>query len=188
MSIKFGVVAEDNSDIQVITELIAKYLPRNSFCVKHFVGKGCGKLKNKCSAWVKNLSTQGCSHIFIFHDLDRNKEDELRAELRKKLEDCNFDNHLIVIPKEELEAWLLSDTAAIKKTFNITQDIKPLGDVETIPSPKEFLQKLVKKLSKKTYINTIHNSKIATNIELNKLTACDSYLGFDKYITENCAQ
>ncbi len=184
MSIKIGVVAEDSSDIQVITEIIAKYLPKNKFCVKHFVGKGCGKLKTKCSAWVNNLSSQGCSHIFIFHDLDRNKEEVLREELTRKIAGCNHDNHLIVIPKEELEAWLLADIEAIKKTFNITSNIKSLGNVEEIQSPKEYLQKLVRKLSNKTYINTIHNKKIATNIQLEKLSNCKSYSGFNKYLNE----
>ena len=184
MSIKIGIIAEDLSDIQVISELISKYVEKKEFSIKHFVGKGCGKLRVKCSAWVDNLSIQGCKHVIIFHDLDKNKEHELRKEIETKLTKCKFRETLIVIPTEELEAWLLSDAEAIKSTFSITENIRIANDVESIKSPKEHLQKLVKRLSSKNYVNTIHNKKIAEKIETSKLSNCQSYKVFEDYITQ----
>lgn len=184
MSIKIGVIAEDVSDVQVVSELLSKYIDKNKFSVKHFVGQGCGKLKAKCGAWVENLCSQGCSHIFLFHDLDRNNEATLRADLNKRLSKCAFDP-LVVIPTEELEAWLLADMEAIKSVFSISEKIKPIHDVESVPSPKEYLQRLIKRNSNKNYVNTIHNRKIAEKMQRAKLAECTSYLPFEKYLLEN---
>ncbi|WP_288492314.1 DUF4276 family protein [uncultured Pseudomonas sp.] len=184
MSIKIGVIAEDTSDIEVITEILSKHIEKSDFSIKKFVGRGCGKLKIKCGAWVDNLSAQGCSHILIFHDLDSNKEDELRKEINTRINNCKFKETLIVIPTEELEAWLLTDAAAIKSTFTITQDIKIPGDVEKIKSPKEFLCKLIKRASNKNYINTIHNKKIAEKLTTKSLSTCPSYRAFESYVNE----
>lgn len=184
MAIKIGVVAEDVSDVHVVNAIISKYLKANDFSVKHFVGQGCGKIKVKCKAWVDNLSKQGCGHVFVFHDLDRNDERELRAELLGKIKDCGLKNSLIVIPTEELEAWLLSDMDAIKSVFNIKTELKRIADVEAVKSPKEHLAKLIRKSSNKIYVNTVHNKKIAEKIEIEQLSRCESFKPFGLYLSE----
>lgn len=187
MSIKIGVIAEDTSDIEVIGEILSKYLDKNRFSIKKFVGQGCGKMKSKCAAWVDNLSKLGCQHIFIFHDLDRNDEATLKKDIQEQVNKSTFKAPLIVIPTEELEAWLLSDVEAIKKTFSINAIIKPIADVEQVKSPKEHLGKMVKKLSGKVYVNTIHNKKIAGHTEIESLNRCNSYRPLNEYIVNNLA-
>jgi len=184
MATKFGIIAEDKSDVDVIKEFLAKYLEPSQFSVKHFVGQGCGKLKSKCQAWAVNLKKSGCEHIFIFHDLDRNNEIKLRKELNEKLSPPETPNTVVIIPTEELEAWLLSDLNAIQITFSIParEMIKKIPHAETIKSPKEYLQKLVHQSSKKIYMNTAHNKTIAANTQLDKLLTCKSYLPFDNYM------
>ena len=81
MSKKIGLIAEDKSDIAVVTEILAKYINRNEFSIKSFVGNGCGKLRQKCDSWAENLIKSGCGHVFIFHDLDRNDANKLRKSL-----------------------------------------------------------------------------------------------------------
>lgn len=184
MATKIGIIAEDKSDVDVIKEFLAKYLEPSKFSVKHFVGQGCGKLKSKCQAWAINLKKSGCDHIFIFHDLDRNNEIRLRTELREKLSSPETPPTLVIIPTEELEAWLLTDLDAIKLTFSIParEMIKKIPHAETIKSPKEYLQKLVHQSCKKIYMNTTHNKTIAANIKLEKLLTCKSYIPFDDYM------
>jgi len=183
MAKKIGVIAEDISDVEVVKEILAKYIDRRSFSVKHFVGQGCGKLRNKCGAWIDTLSKQGCTHIFLFHDLDRSNEKALRKEIQEKIKSCLFQNSLIVIPTEELEAWLLSDMDAIKQVFDIAAPIKQISDVEAVKSPKEHLEKMVRRLSKKVYVNTIHNKKIAAQTTKANLMRCNSFQVLDKYLT-----
>ncbi|EOZ5125428.1 TPA: DUF4276 family protein [Pseudomonas aeruginosa] len=183
MATKIGVIAEDNSDVDVIKEILSKYLKKEAFSITHFVGKGCGKLKSKCAAWVDQLEKKGCKHIFLFHDLDRNKEENLKRELTKKLENCSFPSTLIIIPREELEAWLLADTEAIRRVFAIQKKIKPFADIEQVKSPKEHLERLVRQQSEKKYLNTIHNKKIASEIDVSLLENYPSYQPFHNYVT-----
>lgn len=184
MSKKIGVIAEDNSDIEVVIEILAKYLIRNTFSVKKFVGNGCGKVKQKCDSWSKLLFKSGCEHVFLFHDLDKNKEAKLRKLLELKLPPNDNPNTLIVIPVEELEAWLLSDVDAIQKTFSLSKTPKKIDECEIVASPKEHLTKMIWHSDKKRYVNTIHNKKICEKTSLENLRRCSSFSGIDKYIKD----
>jgi hypothetical protein len=183
MSKKIGVIAEDNSDIEVIDEILNKYLTSNEYKIKKFVGNGCGKLRNKCSSWTKTLFSSGCDYVFIFHDLDRYNEKELRKTLEIKVCPKEYVNSLIVIPREELEAWLLSDAKALKTVFDLPKEPNKIGNCELIESPKEHIRDLVYKIGKKRYLNTVHNKKIAKEICLENLKKCKSFEPFGTFIS-----
>jgi hypothetical protein len=182
LSKKIGIIAEDISDIEVVSEILAKYLNENDFTVKKFVGHGCGKLRNKCASWAKLLTKQGCSHILLFHDLDRHCETVLRNELEYKIRLQSVCDSIVVIPNEEMEAWLLSDPQAIKSVFSLKSKPKYIPDCEAIISPKEYLQKVVWALGRKKYLNTVHNKRIANLTSLNNLKRCRSFKVLDEYL------
>lgn len=184
MSKKIGLIAEDDSDIKVINEILKKYLKEDSFKIKKFIGNGCGKLNQKCAAWTKNLISQGCNYVIIFHDLDRNKENTLRKSLETKVCPKSYPNSLVVIPKEELEAWLLSDSLAIKKALNLSKCPPQIHNSEEVKSPKEELVKIVYKVDKKRYLNTIHNEKVAVHLSLENLKKCKSFMPLNDFILE----
>lgn len=188
MAVKIGIIAEDDSDVDVIKEILGMYFSASEFSTKKFVGKGCGKLRAKCAAWTSQLVAQGCDHILIFHDLDRNDEPTLRKELTEKIKNSSFKNTLIVIPIEELESWLLSDISAIKDLFSIKEKIKPIGAAEKIKSPKEFIQKLVRTKSNKLYINSIHNKKIISKLTITQLMSCVSFHPLNDYLTRQISR
>lgn len=185
MSKKIGVIAEDASDIEVISNILEKYISRSDFSVKHFVGHGCGKLRNKCKSWASLLAKSGCEHILLFHDLDKNDEVKLRKDLESRIGRNEFPNSLVVIPAEEMEAWLLTDPAAIKNVFGLPKNPKIPAHPETIRSPKEYMRDLVWKEGKKRYMNTTHNKKLATQTSIDRLNLCKSYKKLDKYIRES---
>lgn len=185
MSKKIGVIAEDSSDVSVINVILEKYLLSNEFSIKKFVGNGCGKLRNKCGAWANMLNKSGCEHIMVFHDRDRNQEKDIRDNLESKVCKEDFPNSIIIIPVEELEAWLLTDTKAIKSAFNLRKAPKRISDCEAIESPKEFLRDVVWQIGKKRYLNTTHNKKIAEQSNVSNFLRCKSYKPFDKYVREN---
>ena len=188
MSKTIGLIAEDKSDIDVIHEILKKYLKFGSFRVKKFVGNGCGKLRNKCDSWTTNLFDSGCDFVFIFHDLDRYDEKVLRKTLEGKICHVNSSNSLVVIPVEELEGWLLSDSDALKKVFGLKAMPTKIYDCETISSPKEYLRDLIYKMEKKRYLNTVHNKKIAESITLENLRRCKSFKPFDEFLNDRvCA-
>jgi len=185
MSKLIGVIAEDASDVQVINAILDKYLSSNQFSIRKFVGNGCGKLRNKCGAWANMLVKSGCEHIMVFHDRDRNEEKEIRRILESKVCRGEFPNSIIVIPVEELEAWLLSDAKAIKVVFNLRKTPKKITNCEAIESPKEYLRGLVWRIGRKRYLNTTHNKKIAEQSDVAHFQRCKSYKPFDKYVREN---
>lgn len=188
MAKKIGVIAEDDSDVDVITEILAKYMAKNTFSIKKFVGNGCGKLKQKCDSWAQSLVLRGCEHVFLFHDLDRNNEKKLRKALESKLPSRLFPNSLIVIPIEEIEAWLLSDMEAIKKVFSLPKAPKAIANCEQIESPKERLAETIWHIGRKRYLNTVHNKIISQHASLDNFRRCSSFRSFDDYLIQKvCA-
>lgn len=178
-----GVIAEDQSDVDVIKELFEKYTAKKNFSVKKFVGNGCGKLRSKCAEWTKNLIKSGCHHVILFHDLDRSNETTLRTMLEKKVSTTNFPTSIIIIPTEELEAWLLTDELAIQKAFSLTKLPKKITDCEMITSPKEKIRDIAWS-ERKRYLTTVHNAKIAKHINLSNMRRCKSFATLDEYLTE----
>ncbi|MEH6458820.1 DUF4276 family protein [Chitinimonas sp. JJ19] len=185
MSKIIGIIAEDASDVDVISSILCKYVDRNSFSIKKFVGNGCGKLRNKCEIWVANLFQSGCHHVLVFHDLDKNDETDLRTMLESKVSQLKFPKSLIVIPVEEIEAWLLSDENAIKDVFSLKIKPKRINDCESIKSPKEHLENLVWSAEKKRYLNTTHNKKIAEKTSIDNFRRCHSFIAFDEYVKKS---
>lgn len=184
MAVRIGIIAEDMSDIEVL-KILAKKVSRKTFSVSHFVGKGCGPLAKKTPGWCKNLWLKGCTHILLIHDLDRNNLADLRLRLETILGLAPQLFKAVVIPSEELEAWLLSDTAAISKALNLKKILKEIHHPEKVPSPKEHIGEMVRKNSnsQRTYVNTVHNRLIAHEMDINKIKAkCPSFLGFASFL------
>lgn len=183
-----GIIAEDNSDINTFQTLIRRISKKDKIGIKSFASKGCGKLKKKCKSWAEQLKIKGCTSLIVVHDLDKNDLNELEDELRSILNPCPIKKHFICIPIEELEAWILSDSMAIKSTLNLPSAPKEIMHPEKIKSPKEYLYSVVERVSKgyKFYIHTKHNEKISriSSIKLMK-GKCPSFKKFYAFITEN---
>lgn len=179
---KIGVIAEDVSDVEVLYELTCKLIRENSFSFKKFVGHGGGALRKKCTAWAENLFLKGCNHIVVLHDLDDNNENELRSELVGYVRNVGYVGYIILIPVREIEAWLLVDDKAIQKVFNMSKRPKLPGNPEEIMHPKEELRDIVWKETKKRYVNTIHNRKIANASRITILRKCRSFRPYHAFI------
>ena len=106
--------------------------------------------------------------LILVHDLDTNKLEELRAELKRTTKGHSFDHHLICIPIQEIEAWFLSDGLALRDVCKLKKTPKMPISPEKVVSPKEFLENLVYKESNKgrRYLNTKDNEKMALKISL----------------------
>jgi len=181
---RIGIIAEDKSDVAVIKILVER-LRGAPISVNDFVGNGCGKIVKQSAVWSKELARIGCKYLLVVHDLDRNDHVELVTKLRQAILGCSIQN-LIVIPVEELEAWLLSDEAAISKFFSLKTRLKRIANPETVSSPKEKLARLVYQSTagKKRYVNSIHNQGIAQQVSLSKLRVCSSFLPLEKFVRE----
>ena len=185
MTSKIGIIAEDISDIEVI-KLLAKKLTGKTISAHHHVGKGCGPLKRKTPAWCRVLFTKGCSRVLLVHDRDRNDASQLRKTLEDILANAPQQVKIVVIPEEELEAWLLSDTSAITKAMKLKSKISVIHHPETITSPKEYIHQQVYKASqnKIIYVNSVHNKLIAQEINVALIKQrCPSFKQFEDFFT-----
>jgi hypothetical protein len=182
MSKRIGIIAEDKSDVEVVIHIIGKYVDRGAFTIRKFVGNGCGKLRNKCDRWAATLFQSGCDHVMVFHDLDRHDKAALKALLRRKVPADRYPRSVVIIPIEEMEAWLLSDERAIQETFGLKKPPPRIENCEAIKSPKEYLAQVVWSIGKTRYLNTAHNERIAERVSIDNLRRCSSFLELDAYI------
>jgi len=172
---KMGIIAEDDSDVEVLREITLALLRPHRIGFKRFVGNGCGKLKKKCGAWARNLVEQGCPWVVVIHDLDTNEERALRSALTRAIAPSGARASVVLIPRREIEAWLLYDSRAIATAFRERQLARLPGDPETVANPKNHLRDLIWRKYQKEYINTLHNSLIAKHIDISLLAKSRSF-------------
>ena len=184
MSTNFGLIAEDESDIKVLKILMQKLICENSFCTKKFSANGCGKIMGKAIAWANTLRKKGCHRLILVHDLDRHNEVELRRSLEEKLNQSDFSIFCVVVPKEEIEAWLLCDNVNLGRVLNSTQPFPEILHPEEIKSPKEFLRRKSNELGGRRYVNSIDNPKIAEGISIGNLDRCPSFTNFSEFVLQ----
>jgi uncharacterized protein DUF4276 len=170
-----GIIAEDESDVAVIKELTSSLL--GPYCVgfKHFLGGGSGKLRRKCAIWARILVHKGCAWIAVLHDLDENFEETLRAELEDAIAPAGAEASVVLIPRREIEAWLLYDSSAIAVAFKETRRPPLPGKPESLQDPKKSLRDLIWRRYKKEYLYTVHNSRIAEHIDTSLLRTSGSF-------------
>jgi len=173
---KMGIIAEDESDVGVLREVTLALLKPDviGFCGR--IGNGCGKLRRKCGIWAQNLVSQGCSWIVVVHDLDENNEQQLRTKLSLAIAPARAKASVVLIPKREIEAWLLYDASAIAAAFRERKPPRVPGNPEALVDPKKHLRDLVRKKYDREYLSTIHNQLIAKHINLALLKKSGSFM------------
>lgn len=187
-NIQIGIIAEDQSDFICIKTLIHRITGNYKLKTSKFLGSGCGKIKRKCNSWAINLKSKGCSFLFVVNDLDSNDLEKLQSELSQSLYPCPIKKHLIVIPIQELEAWLLTDPVGIQKSLKLKKCPKVKINTEMINSPKEHLRDVIYKASnhEKAYINTKHNELISETISIDLIRSrCKSFVPFYDFLKDN---
>lgn len=174
--LKIGLIVEDQSDFDTVVELSNKICKERKLAFKKALGKGCGKVRAKCTRFASNLKNKGCHRLIIVHDLDEYCEKDLRSQLKKAIFPFQENKSVVIIPIKAIEAWLLADIEAIQQTFGYTKsNIKSISNTERIDAPKALLSQIIKSKMKKPYLNTVHNQKIARNISTEKLLKCSSF-------------
>lgn len=185
MARRLGIIAEDESDVGVVTEIARKIATRN-FSVRRFVGHGCGKIRGKCRAWTIALRGKGCDALILLHDLDQAAQAELHRDLEAALQPSAIAHYVIVIPVRELEAWLLADPEAIQRAVNAKKAVKPVANPQAILRPKEYLRDLVERITgRPIYINTVHNLRIAERVRIANLRRCSSFIPLEQFIRQH---
>ena len=174
---KIGFITEDESDYLTIIEIIRKITGDFGIASERCYGKGCGKIKRKAVAWINVLVKKGCNSVILIHDADKNDHEILRRDLRIIIEGSVGVSKFVCVPREELEAWLLSDLSAIAATFSMKKRVKEISNPESIVNPKEYIARYVRDGTghEKQYVNTRHNVKIAKAMNIKNLEKCSEF-------------
>jgi hypothetical protein len=165
-----GIIAEDKSDVTCLSVLIHKICPDKTIILQ---GRGMGGGGNMFNATkmlrqIQAMADDGCQHLVIIHDLDRNDtgelndENNLRNRLQQTINGCKIVDKCIVIPIEEIEAWLLSEQ---------------YDHPQQVHNPKSILRK-----TNKNY-KTSDNPKYAQKIDISLIAKkCPSFKPLQEFI------
>ena len=94
------------------------------------------KLELRVSGWLLSLEDKGAEKIFILLDMD--DSDATYTIFKSKV--CSRPVDIIIVARQELEAWYLADTIALRKYLE--SDIDEIADPENYLEPLEEIKKL----------------------------------------------
>ena len=109
------------------------------------------------------------------HDLDVHNEQQLRFELMGAVAAATVRPNVVLLPRREIESWLLYDAAAIIRAFREHERPRLPGNPELLTNPKRHLRDLIWTRYRKNYLNTVHNGLIAKFIDASLLGRSSSF-------------
>lgn len=174
----FAVLAEDRSDADALVVLVKRLSgePRQRVLKHGF--SGCGELCRKAASHVQDFAAQGAEHFIVCHDADDNDPQAIKRKVRTCLaQKAPMPEHCcIVVPVQELEAWIIADERAIT-TVIPSLTIRGMPRPERQASPKEWLVRESRRgRSQPLYVPTIHNAKVAEHLDTETVAAkCPSF-------------
>lgn len=186
-NIKIALIAEDETDCAAIRKIVHRVLG-TEVATKKWASKGCSTLRQKLTAKLKLLSSEGCNIFIVVHDLDRNPQNgslNYEPALRSKLEALSSEieghNKHICIPIEELEAWFWSDPVVLEYLGG--EKGKAQVNPDKIKSPKEELMKLSIGENRKPRYSTNMNVELAARLNLSLCSdRCPSFNNLLKFL------
>lgn len=176
----YAVLAEDISDADSIASIIRLIKNDKKISVLKQGYGGSGDLLKKGSAQIKAFnSARDCDQFVICYDSDgedlyKRKQDIIDKIIKPSGVKANY---CALVPVQELEAWFLADLNAVKSVFRRFDIAPEYPNPELLKSPKELLKHRLKGLKPiPKYVNSIHNPKIAENLDLRAvLNKCPSF-------------
>ena len=180
---KIGFIVEDDSDYQSLLTLSKRLTGAPGLQSDYCKGKGCGPIMRKCKKWVEILHKKGCNILILSHDLDRNDKTQLSQRLSTLLTDSPIQLRIVLIPTEELEAWILSDMKNIHSFYSLKKMPKEINHPESIQDPKGQIGRIVRAQTKsKEYSNREHNPQLCATIDMHSMEKCPEFRRFRDFI------
>ena len=174
----FAVLAGDRTDAEALVELIKKISGQPNATVLRKGFKGCGNLNGKAWSQIISFAKRGATWFIICHDSDGKPPGKVRENFypgiggKKKFKHV----HRIVVPVQELEAWIIADEVAINAAIPWLE-IEPVNQPEQLENPKEWLVRKSRVISsRRRYIPAFHNAQVAKHLDIDKvMKKCNSF-------------
>ncbi len=181
----YGILGEDSSDVATLRVLVRRLADDESMPIRTKGYSGCAQMLRKGARQLRSFSNLGCTRFIICHDADGSDPEPNRERVKNKIIKPSgiSDDYCIVVPVQELEAWILAD---IECATNIFSSWRPnaIQNPESISSPKEHLEKLSRTSRQKPlYRHAVHNEQMAKHLDLNKISRkCPEFKVLEKFV------
>lgn len=187
----FGVIGEHNSDVATLKVLVRRLAKNDSIQIKTKGYSGCAEMLRKGAQQLSAYCALGCKKLIICYDSDGASVDaRIRAVQERIVLPAQLSQpYLVVVPVQELEAWILADIKAVTKVFPSWRP-KEIISPELINSPKEHLEKLSRDSNRiPRYSHATHNERVAQHLNLNTISKkCSSFRDLMKFVCEKKKQ
>jgi len=169
----YGVLGEDKSDVETLKVLIRKLANNEKIAIKTKGYRDCGEMLKNGKKQLNLFKNLGCCRFIVCYDADCEKpEKRYQQVVECIITPSGLKNEAIIcilIPVQEIEAWILADIEAITQIFKNWQP-KSISNPESIHNPKEHLEKLSRDAKgKPRYNHAVHNEKVAQYLNLDKV-------------------
>lgn len=186
-----GILAEDRSDADALKVIVRRLSSTPNVTVKAKGFSGCGELCRKAGAYLNDFETQGITRVVICHDADGPDPGPALAKVHEGLRQRGValgGSRRIIVPVQELEAWIIADEAAIAAVIPLLR-IRPVARPETQGSPKEWLiGESSRGRSRPLYVPTTYNARVAEHLDFAKVSAkCPSFNPLMTFVNEAAA-
>jgi hypothetical protein len=177
----FAILAEDDSDAEAMSHIVRKHYRNDRLSVKTKGYDGCGGLLRKGARDIRTWLDQGIKQFVVCHDADGHRPEVIRQKVIDKIVRPAKAEKVccIVVPVQEIEAWLIADEAAIKQVIPSFR-LKGHNQPESIPSPKEWLIDQSRASNgKPLYSPKTFNAAVAKRLRFDVVKKkCPSFRGF----------
>jgi hypothetical protein len=191
----YAIIGEDRSDINTLKVLVRRLANDNSISIHGKGYEGCAQMLRKGAVQLAMFSRapMNCKRFIVCYDSDGNNPSDRRKEVISKiLVPSGVDGAFcVVIPVEELEAWILADLQAVNHVIKGWKPTEDYANPEREKDPKELIERLSRD-SKKVprYSNAVHNERVAVHVNLAKVAdRCPSFVPLVEFVrkgTPNC--
>jgi hypothetical protein len=180
----YGILGEHASDTATLKVLVRR-LAGAPVKIKGKGYSGCAEMLRKGARQLRLFQNLGYSRFIVCHDADGPDPAPAREKVASKIirpsgirTDC-----CIVVPVQELEAWILADIECAVKIF---PSWKPaaIDNPERIENPKEYLERLSRDSRQKSrYSHATHNEHMAKYLNLENIRhKCPSFRELTKFV------
>lgn len=170
----YGILGESASDAMALTVLV-KRIARDPRLTVRSKGYRCaGDLCNKGAAQLRDFARDGLTRFIVCHDADGPDPGPSHTRVLEKVVKPAGVPCCIVVPVEEIEAWILADLSAVTKVFTGWRP-DSITAPERVKNPKEHLTRLALRHGRR-YRPPLHNEQIARHIDLDVVARkCPSF-------------
>ena len=184
----YGIIGEDASDVNVLKVLVRRLRQDAGVPIKVKGYAGCGEMLRKGVAQLCAFADLGCTRFIICHDADGPDPAERFHRVNQELvRPAGIAGRCcVVIPVQELEAWILADIQAVTNVF-ASWHPESVANPESIQSPKEHLERLSRALNlRPRYSHATHNERVAKYLDLAMVKRkCPSFRPLQEFVCPN---